>query len=195
MIHQAFTGFRLGKSFFKPIQENSNPSVETVLLNQVVPERTEGRVEQSKVNERIGKSGCGRSENLPDGQRLKLNAEKHLSLGRLKLYRHGIEAVDKTLCDVILPAADLSKKGEIVVQVKDDFHDTFGYDDFPVKRDAPFNLPNNLNGMAETRCLWYIKTVVQKRVVYTWTQKKAERSRENQLPLAFAECHIILALL
>ena len=62
---------------------------------------------------------------------------------------------------MILPGAKLRKDRSIVTKIKNDLYNAFGYNDFFMQRRAPLHLPDSLDGIAETRCLWYVKVVVQ----------------------------------
>ena len=68
---------------------------------------------------------------------------------------------------MILPGAKLRKDRSIVTKIKNDLYNAFGYNDFFMQRRASLHLPDSVDGIAETRCLWYVEIVVQKYTGYT----------------------------
>ena len=92
------------------------------------------------------------------------------------MYRHGVEAVDKTIRYAILPAAYLRKDGKMIVQVENDLYNAFGYDEFTVQRRGPLHLPDGLDDIAELRRFRYVQVVVQMYglLMDAWTGGKAK---------------------
>lgn len=177
IVHQAVPGLAFGEFFFEPAQKDRNPRRKTVLFGELMPKGTERRIDQHPVDEGIGKLAGRRSENFLYGEGLKLHPKKYLSLGRLELYRHGIEAVDKTIRYAILPVADPGKDGKTVIQVKNDLYHALGYDEFFVQGRMPFHLPNGLDAVAETRGRWYVQTVDHMRGLFVPGRGNRQKSR------------------
>jgi hypothetical protein len=79
----------------------------------------------------------------------------------MKLNWNSVKPVYKTIRQMILSVAHLSKNRRTIAKIKNDFYNAFWYDVFYVKGSEAVGLPDEGDGIINMRRWWYVNIPVQ----------------------------------